>query len=76
VISTVGPFVKYGSKLVASCAYTGTDYCDITGEVYWVRKMISAYDNIAVETGARLISCCGADSVPWDLTTLKLHQKM
>ncbi len=47
VISTVGPFNKYGSKLVAACAYTGTDYCDITGEVYWVRKMISAYDNIA-----------------------------
>ena len=40
VISTAGPYIKYGSKLVAVCAHYGTDYCDITGEVYWVRKMI------------------------------------
>ncbi len=37
VCSTVGPFARYGSRLVAACAFFGTNYCDITGEVHWVR---------------------------------------
>jgi len=47
VISAVGPFVRYGAPLVASCANNGTHYCDTTGEVGWVRKMIEKYDDIA-----------------------------
>lgn len=47
VCSTVGPFDRYGEKLVAACAYSGTDYCDITGELAWVRIMIDQYDDIA-----------------------------
>ena len=31
VISTVGPFARYGTPLVAVCAHSGTNYCDITG---------------------------------------------
>jgi short subunit dehydrogenase-like uncharacterized protein len=37
VVTTVGPFDRYGEKLVAVCAHLGTDYADITGEVAWVR---------------------------------------
>lgn len=37
IVSTVGPFTRYGTPLVAVCANTGTNYCDITGEVHWVR---------------------------------------
>ena len=36
IVSTVGPYAKYGSKLVAVCAHYGTNYCDITGEHKWV----------------------------------------
>lgn len=32
VITTVGPFAKYGSGLVKACATQGTHYCDITGK--------------------------------------------
>lgn len=31
VLSTAGPFAKYGNDLVAACVTSGTDYCDITG---------------------------------------------
>lgn len=72
VISTVGPFAAYGTELVAACAEHGTDYCDITGETGWVRSMITAYHDTAVRTGAKLLFCCGHDSVPWDLTTAAL----
>lgn len=37
VISTVGPYAKYGTNLVGMCCMYGTHYADITGEVAWVR---------------------------------------
>lgn len=67
IISTAGPFSLSGTKLVAKCAQNGTDYCDITGEVAWVRQMAQKYDNIAAKSGARIVSCCGCDSTPWDI---------
>lgn len=76
VITTAGPFDKYGSDLVRICAETGTHYCDITGETDWVRKMIDLYDNVARTTGARIVHFCGHDCVPWDLCVLELSKKM
>jgi len=59
--------MKYGTELLAACAHYGTNYCDITGEVFWVRNMIEKYDEIAKESGAKLLSSCGNDCVPYDL---------
>ncbi|GAB5363285.1 hypothetical protein AAMO2058_000870400 [Amorphochlora amoebiformis] len=70
VLSTVGPFAKFGSPLVASCCRFGTHYCDITGEVGWVRHVIEKLDKTARRTGARIVPLCGHDSVPWDMVTM------
>jgi short subunit dehydrogenase-like uncharacterized protein len=70
VCSTVGPYARHGSHLVAACARSGTDYCDITGEVQWVRRMIDAWEDTARQEGARLLHCCGFDSIPSDLGCL------
>lgn len=67
VISTAGPFALYGDKLVQACAETGTDYCDITGETLWVAEMMKRHEQAARQTGARLVSFCGFDSIPSDL---------
>jgi short subunit dehydrogenase-like uncharacterized protein len=67
VVSTVGPFAKYGSELVAACVKNGTHYCDITGESHWVRRMIDAHHDEARKTGARIVHCCGFDSIPSDI---------
>ncbi|HEY4241311.1 MAG TPA: saccharopine dehydrogenase NADP-binding domain-containing protein [Kofleriaceae bacterium] len=67
VCTTVGPYAKYGSALVAACAKHGTHYCDLTGEVQWMRQMIDAHDAEARETGARIVHTCGFDSIPSDL---------
>eukprot|EP00816_Leptocylindrus_hargravesii_P003001 CAMPEP_0196820482 /NCGR_PEP_ID=MMETSP1362-20130617/75494_1 /TAXON_ID=163516 /ORGANISM="Leptocylindrus danicus, Strain CCMP1856" /LENGTH=513 /DNA_ID=CAMNT_0042199387 /DNA_START=257 /DNA_END=1798 /DNA_ORIENTATION=+ len=72
VISTAGPFYAYGSAVVEFCARYGTHYADITGEVDWSQQMITKYDAIARSTGAKIVSFCGHDSVPWDLSTAKL----
>ena len=75
VISTVGPYALYGEPLVKACAGTGTDYCDLTGEVQWIRRMIDAYEKTARKSGARIVHCCGFDSIPSDLGVHFLQQQ-
>ena len=67
VLTTVGPYALYGSKLVAACVDAGTDYCDLAGEVQWIRRMIDTHQDRARETGARIVHCCGFDSIPMDM---------
>lgn len=67
VCSTVGPYALLGSPLVAACAEAGTDYCDLTGEVQWVRRMIDEHAARARRSGARIVHSCGFDSIPSDL---------
>ena len=67
VVSTVGPYALFGSPLVKVCAETGTDYCDLTGEVQWISRMIQAHESTAKKSGARIVHCCGFDSIPSDL---------
>ncbi|MBR0954911.1 saccharopine dehydrogenase family protein [Bradyrhizobium canariense] len=67
VISTVGPFQLFGSKLVEACARAGTDYLDLSGEAVWMRSMIDAHEQDARSSGARIIFSCGFDSVPFEL---------
>jgi short subunit dehydrogenase-like uncharacterized protein len=69
VCTTVGPYSKYGSEVVAACAAAGTHYCDLTGEVHWMRAMIDAHDERARGSGARIVHSCGFDSIPSDLGT-------
>lgn len=74
IVSTVGPYALYGSKLVKVCAESGTDYCDLTGEVQWIARMIAAYGETAQRSGARIVHCCGFDSIPSDLGVHFLQQ--
>ncbi len=74
IVSTVGPYALYGEPLVKVCAETGTDYCDLTGEVQWIRRMIRSYEPRAKKSGARIVHCCGFDSIPSDLGVYFLQQ--
>lgn len=67
VVSTVGPYALYGEPMVAACVKAGIDYCDLTGETQWIRRMLKKYAESARETGARIVHCCGFDSLPSDL---------
>lgn len=75
VISTVGPYAVHGEPLVKVCAESGTDYCDLTGEVQWIHRMIERYEKTAADSGARIVHCCGFDSIPSDLGVHFLQQK-
>lgn len=67
VCTTVGPYARYGAPLVAACAARGIDYCDLTGEPHFIRRMIDGHHDQAAKTGARIVHCCGFDSIPSDL---------
>jgi short subunit dehydrogenase-like uncharacterized protein len=67
VISTVGPYIRYGEPLVAACAAAGTDYVDLTGEPEFVDRMWLRYHEPAERSGARIVHSCGFDSIPYDL---------
>jgi short subunit dehydrogenase-like uncharacterized protein len=67
VASTVGPYALYGEPLVKACAESGTDYCDLSGEVQWIGRMVQRYEAAARKSGARIVHCCGFDSIPSDM---------
>lgn len=74
VATTVGPFTLYGSFVVEYCAKFGTHYCDITGEIDWVKNMYLHWHETARKTGAKIVPFCGHDSIPWDSTLMKLRE--
>jgi short subunit dehydrogenase-like uncharacterized protein len=75
VVSTVGPYALHGEPLVQACAESGTDYCDLTGEVQWIRRMIARHEPAARASGARIVHCCGFDSIPSDLGVFLLQHE-
>ncbi|MGO9900229.1 MAG: saccharopine dehydrogenase family protein [Solirubrobacteraceae bacterium] len=70
VLTTVGPYILYGEPVVAACAAAGTDYVDLTGEPEFVDLMWLRYHQQAQAAGARIVHCCGFDSIPYDLGAL------
>jgi saccharopine dehydrogenase (NAD+, L-glutamate forming) len=69
VITTVGPYLRYGEPLVAACAGAGTDYVDLCGEPEFYHRMYLRHNAAAERTGARIVHACGFDSIPADLGT-------
>ena len=67
VVTTVGPYTLYGGPLVAACAAAGTDYVDLTGEPEFVDRTWAEHHAEAERSGARIVHCCGFDSIPHDL---------
>ena len=75
VITTVGPYTRHGTPLVAACAGAGTDYVDLCGEPLWMAQMIRDFDAPAQASGARIVFSAGFDSVPFDLGVVFLQHE-
>ncbi|MEM7431227.1 MAG: saccharopine dehydrogenase NADP-binding domain-containing protein [Pseudomonadota bacterium] len=67
VLTTVGPYALYGDTLVDTCVEHGTHYCDLSGEVQWMRRVIDRNQSAAEQSGAKIVHSCGFDSIPSDL---------
>ncbi|TSD99518.1 enoyl-ACP reductase [Skermania sp. ID1734] len=75
VVTTVGPYARYGLAMVRACAENGTHYADLTGETLFVRDCIDQFHSVAVQTGAKIVNSCGFDSVPSDLSVYLTYLK-
>ena len=75
VLTTVGPYLKYGDVLVESCVDIGTHYCDLTGEVPFIHNCIKRYEERAKKAKVKIVHSAGFDAVPSDLGTLYLQEE-
>ncbi|MGF6887968.1 short subunit dehydrogenase-like uncharacterized protein [Nocardia sp. GAS34] len=75
VVTTVGPYLRYGVPLVRACAAAGTHYADLTGEPLFIRDCIDRFQDDAVRTGAKIVNSCGYDSIPSDLSVYQLYRR-
>jgi short subunit dehydrogenase-like uncharacterized protein len=76
ICTTVGPYAKLGTNLIEACIKTNTNYCDITGETQWIRKMIDKYHSKAKEIKIKIINSCGFDSIPSDMGVFYSQKKL
>lgn len=70
VLTTVGPYARYGEPVVRACVEQGADYLDLTGEPDFVAAIREAHDEQARARGVLVVPCVGFDSIPTDLGVL------
>src|SRR3954447_10341556 len=64
LVSTVGPFTKWGLPAVRAAVAAGCTYLDTTGEPEFIRRVFEEFDGPATRSGARLLPAMGYDYVP------------
>ena len=74
VCTTVGPYGRLGDAVVEACVAEGTDCCDLTGEVNWMRKNIDAHHERAAASKVRIVHAAGFDSIPFDIGVYALQK--
>ncbi|MEE2757192.1 MAG: saccharopine dehydrogenase NADP-binding domain-containing protein [Myxococcota bacterium] len=66
ILTTAGPYSKFGRLLVEQCIDKKTHYVDITGETAFIADIIAKHHGQAARDGTLIVPFCGFDSVPSD----------
>jgi len=74
ILTTVGPYLNYGFRMIEACVQTQTHYCDLTGEIPFIHQTIEKFHDTAKSSKVKIVHSCGFDSVPSDLGVLKLQK--
>ena len=67
LISTVGPFLRYGEPAVTAAVAAGAHYLDSTGEAPFIRTVFERHGPAADRAGCTLLTAFGYDWVPGNL---------
>jgi short subunit dehydrogenase-like uncharacterized protein len=67
LVSTVGPFVRYGEAALSAAVDVGAHYVDSTGEAPFVRTVFQEYGERARQAGVVALTAVGYDYVPGNL---------
>ncbi|WP_037498410.1 saccharopine dehydrogenase NADP-binding domain-containing protein [Solirubrobacter soli] len=64
LVSTVGPFAKWGEPALRAAVAAGAVYLDSTGEPPFIRRVFEEFGPPAEKSGARLLTAMGYDFAP------------
>lgn len=67
LLSTVGPFARWGGPAVEAAIAAGAHYLDSTGEPPFIRRIFEDYGPRAARAGSGLVTAFGYDWVPGNL---------
>ena len=67
LISTVGPFTRWGDPAVQGAIASGAHYLDSTGETPFIRRVFERFGGAAEAAGCGLVTAFGYDWVPGNL---------
>src|SRR4051794_12919240 len=67
LVSTVGPFMKYGQAALDAAIGAGAHYIDSTGEPPFIRRVFEERDGPARAAGSAALTAMGYDFVPGNL---------
>jgi short subunit dehydrogenase-like uncharacterized protein len=67
LVSTVGPFVRWGRPALLAALDAGAHYIDSTGEPPFIRTVFENHDADAQDAGVGLLTAFGYDYVPGNL---------
>jgi short subunit dehydrogenase-like uncharacterized protein len=67
LVSTVGPFTRWGGPAVQAAAHSGAHYLDSTGEPGFIREVFERHGPAAEAAGCGLVTAFGYDWVPGNL---------
>lgn len=67
LVTTVGPFMRFGAPAAAAASAAGAHYIDSTGEPPFIREVFERYGVAAERSGAGMVTAFGYDFVPGNL---------
>ncbi len=67
LVTTVGPFARWGDAAVQAAIDAGATYLDTTGEPTFIRRVFQQYGPAAARAGTALLTAFGFDFVPGNL---------
>jgi short subunit dehydrogenase-like uncharacterized protein len=67
LVTTVGPFARWGEPAADAASAAGAHYIDSTGEPAFIRSVFERYGPIAARSGSAMLTALGYDWVPGNL---------
>jgi len=67
ILDLVGPYSLYGRPVIEACIAEKAGYLDLTGEIPFVREILSELDEHAKASGVKVIQVSGFEALPADL---------
>ena len=70
LLNVAGPYATRGDAVVEACIAHGAHYLDLTGETFWMQRLVRERHDDARRAGVKIIPCAGYEALPFDLATL------